>query len=67
MASWSPGWFWRVPWPRSRKMKDVAPDTSVFGSPALEVGETFRIFGAMRKLPELLRRVAKLERDAGQE
>ena len=52
---------------QSGLMKDVAPDTSVFGSPALEVGETFRIFGAMRKLPELLRRVAKLERDAGQE
>jgi UDP-3-O-[3-hydroxymyristoyl] glucosamine N-acyltransferase len=48
-------------------MKDVEPGTSVFGSPALDVGETFRIFGAMRKLPEILRRLAKLERDAGQE
>lgn len=48
-------------------MKDVEPGASVFGSPALEVGETFRIFGAMRKLPEMVRRLAKLERDAEQE
>lgn len=43
-------------------MKDVEPGGTVFGSPALDVKETFRIKGAMRRLPELLRRVAQLER-----
>ena len=32
-----------------------------FGCPALEARESFRIAGALRKLPELLRRVARLE------
>ncbi|RKZ19001.1 hypothetical protein DRQ50_03010 [bacterium] len=48
-------------------MKDVASGASVFGSPALDVGEAFRILGAMRKLPAMLRRLAKLERESDQE
>jgi len=48
-------------------MKDVEPGASVFGYPALEVTETFRIVGALRKLPDLLKRVARLERGADQE
>ena len=34
---------------------------SYFGTPALEARESFQIAGALRKLPELLRRVARLE------
>lgn len=47
--------------------RDVPAGESVFGYPALEAGEAFRIAGALRRLPELLRRVAGLERAAGKE
>ncbi|MCP4572017.1 MAG: UDP-3-O-(3-hydroxymyristoyl)glucosamine N-acyltransferase [bacterium] len=46
---------------KSGIMKDVEPGDTVFGVPALDVKETFRITGAMRRLPDLLRRVARLE------
>jgi UDP-3-O-[3-hydroxymyristoyl] glucosamine N-acyltransferase len=42
--------------------KDVPAGQNVFGSPALDVVETFRMFAALRKLPELLRRVSQLEK-----
>ncbi len=41
--------------------RDVAPGQAVFGYPALEFNEGFRIVAASRKLPELLRRVKILE------
>jgi UDP-3-O-[3-hydroxymyristoyl] glucosamine N-acyltransferase len=44
-------------------IRDVPPKGTVFGYPALDFTEGFRIVGAMRKLPELLRRVARLERE----
>jgi UDP-3-O-[3-hydroxymyristoyl] glucosamine N-acyltransferase len=52
---------------KSGIMKDIAPGETVFGYPALDVKETFRIAGAMRRLPDLLRRVARLERAADEE
>ena len=47
--------------------KDVPAGQAVFGYPALEAAEAFRIAGALRRLPELIRRVAGLERAAGKE
>lgn len=46
---------------RSGLIRDVPAGTSLFGYPALEFQEGFRIAGAMRRLPELLRRVRRLE------
>ena len=42
--------------------RDVPAGGSVFGYPALEFKESFRLVAALRKLPDLLRRVGKLER-----
>ncbi|MBE0567715.1 MAG: UDP-3-O-(3-hydroxymyristoyl)glucosamine N-acyltransferase, partial [Krumholzibacteria bacterium] len=47
--------------------KDVPAGQSVFGYPALEAAEAFRVVGALRKLPDLVRRVAGLERADGKE
>jgi UDP-3-O-[3-hydroxymyristoyl] glucosamine N-acyltransferase len=49
--------------------RDVPAGQSVFGTPAIEVGESFRLFATLRKLPELLRRVKRLEQknDSGPE
>lgn len=41
--------------------RDLEDGTDYFGYPALEAREAFRITGALRKLPELLRRVTRLE------
>lgn len=41
--------------------RDLPGGARYFGLPAVEAGESFRILGALRKLPELLRRVARLE------
>lgn len=46
---------------RAGVWRDLPDGAEVFGYPALDVRETFRITGALRKLPELLRRVARLE------
>ncbi len=43
-------------------IRDVPPKGVVFGYPALDFTEAFRIVGAMRKLPGLLKRVARLEK-----
>ena len=43
-------------------IRDVPPGGTVFGYPALEFKESFRLVGALRKLPELLKRVARLEK-----
>jgi UDP-3-O-[3-hydroxymyristoyl] glucosamine N-acyltransferase len=42
--------------------RDVPDGGFVFGYPALDVRESHRIAAALRKLPELLRRVSQLER-----
>lgn len=47
--------------------KDVPAGQSLFGSPALEAAEAFRIVGAMRRLPDLIRKVAGLEQTSGKE
>ncbi|MFN2371348.1 MAG: UDP-3-O-(3-hydroxymyristoyl)glucosamine N-acyltransferase [Candidatus Krumholzibacteriia bacterium] len=52
---------------KSGIVRSVPAGQSVFGYPALEAGEASRIAGALRRLPELLRRVAELERAAGKE
>jgi len=44
---------------------DIPAGQTVFGYPALELVESFRLFAALRKLPELLRRVSRLENDSG--
>lgn len=41
---------------------DVAPGTTIGGYPAMEVGLWRRVSAAVRKLPELLRRVKRLEK-----
>ena len=41
---------------------NVAADSRIMGSPAVPGREFARIAAAMRQLPELLHRVAKLER-----
>jgi UDP-3-O-[3-hydroxymyristoyl] glucosamine N-acyltransferase len=41
--------------------RDLAGGAEYFGLPAVEARESFRIIGSLRKLPELLRRVARLE------
>jgi UDP-3-O-[3-hydroxymyristoyl] glucosamine N-acyltransferase len=42
--------------------RDTPAGSEVFGYPALEAREAFRVASALRKLPELLRTVARLER-----
>ncbi len=42
-------------------ISDVSPGETVFGTPAVDIKESFRLFASLRKLPELLRRVRKLE------
>jgi UDP-3-O-[3-hydroxymyristoyl] glucosamine N-acyltransferase len=42
-------------------MNDVEPGATLFGSPAMKKGEFLRIEAAMRRLPELLKKVRKLE------
>ena len=46
--------------------KDTPAGRTMFGYPALESAESFRIFAALRKLPELLRRVRSLEKGSGE-
>ena len=41
--------------------KDVADNETVFGYPALEARESMRIAAALRRLPDLIKRVALLE------
>ena len=41
--------------------KDIPAGLAVFGTPAIEVKESFRLFASLRRLPELLRRVKRLE------
>ena len=41
--------------------KDIPAGLSVFGTPAIEFRESFRLFASLRRLPELLRRVKRLE------
>ena len=45
--------------------KSVKPGVTMFGSPAREIMETKRIEASMRRLPDLLKRVKKLEDDRG--
>ncbi len=47
--------------------KDVAAGETVFGYPALDAAESMRIAAALRRLPELMRTVARLEKQAGRE
>lgn len=47
--------------------RDVPDGGVVFGYPALDVRESHRIAAALRKLPELLRRVSQLERKCPQD
>ena len=42
--------------------KDVPDGGVVFGYPALEAGESMRIAAALRRLPDLTRKVGRLER-----
>ncbi len=46
-------------------INDVPAGQSVFGYPALELKESFRMFAALRRLPELFRRVRLLEQIPG--
>ncbi len=46
---------------KSGMFKDVPAGATLFGVPAIDVKESFRLFSALRKLPELIRRVRKLE------
>ena len=43
-------------------LSDVEPGAVLLGSPALPKGEALRSFAALRRLPELARRVAELEK-----
>lgn len=43
--------------------KSIKPGVTVFGTPAREIMETKRIEASMRRLPDLLKRVKKLEDD----
>lgn len=45
--------------------KDVPEGGVVFGYPALDIRESHRIAAALRKLPDLIRRVSQLERAGG--
>ena len=44
-------------------IQDIKAGQAVFGTPGIEFGESFRMFAALRKLPELLRRVRRLENE----
>lgn len=44
--------------------QDIPAGKAVFGTPAVEFGESFRMFAALRKLPDLLRRVRRLEKNS---
>ena len=46
---------------KSGVIRDVPAGATQFGYPAIDFKESFRLFGALRKLPELIRRVRKLE------
>jgi UDP-3-O-[3-hydroxymyristoyl] glucosamine N-acyltransferase len=46
-------------------MKDAADGQTVFGSPATDIRESMRITAAMRRLPDLMKRVAQLEKSLG--
>jgi len=53
-------------------MKDVEDGMTLFGTPAMDIKKSMRTTAAIRRLPELLRRVAELEKsvspsDEGQE
>ncbi len=50
---------------KSGMFKDVPAGATVFGVPAIDVKESFRLFSAMRKLPELIRKVRMLEGSVG--
>jgi len=43
--------------------KDIPAGQNFFGTPGLQYAESFRMFLSLRKLPELLRRVSRLEKD----
>lgn len=45
--------------------RDTPAGSEVFGYPALDAREAFRVASALRKLPDLLRTVARLERLVG--
>lgn len=47
--------------------RDVPDGGIVFGYPALDIRESHRVAASLRKLPELLRRVGKLERATEQD
>lgn len=47
--------------PQSGLMRDVPPHTHVIGGPAREFGIQQKVFAALPRLPELMRRVRKLE------
>ena len=47
---------------KSGMFKDVPAGAKLFGVPAIDVKESFRLFSAMRRLPELIRRVRELEK-----
>ncbi len=46
---------------KSGVWRDVPPGAALFGYPALDIKETFRITGAMRQLPDLIKRFRRLE------
>ena len=45
-------------------ISDIPPGMAVFGCPAVDVKESLRMSTALRKLPELLRRVGRLENES---
>jgi len=47
---------------KSGVIRDVPAGATQFGYPAIDFNESFRLFGALRKLPELIRRVRNLEK-----
>ncbi|MBU2503005.1 MAG: UDP-3-O-(3-hydroxymyristoyl)glucosamine N-acyltransferase [bacterium] len=47
---------------KSGVWRDVPPGATLFGYPALDIKETFRITGAMRQLPDLIKRFRRLEK-----
>lgn len=47
--------------------RDTPAGSEVFGYPALDAREAFRVASALRKLPDLLRTVARLERQLARE
>ena len=47
-------------------ISDIPAGMAVFGCPALDSKESMRMTAAMRKLPELLQRVHRLEKDSAE-